>query len=345
MKLLYSAGNRIGANTQLKRFLDNLNKKHEIKIAAYLKSSEFINHIQWTLDSLHVNILPQKQIKKIWNLFGHRGMVSLNLKNAKILLLEIAKYNPDLIICDGEPIVAHVAKSLKIPLWYCSPLHLLDGIEWERNQLKYTALLENSKKWIQKFPKADKYFIYSPFGDIKFRPFLKDGYEWITPYHLKVEHKEYKESKESIAVINDSSRCLELMKILNSLNNNISLFSSFNENFSHIKTYKIDDEKSYLNKLEKTSGWYFSMGDTNYIADSIYNNCNSIISPSLNDAENLINASLVNYYDIGIDLGQVELMESFAVYEIEKSFKEYKKDYLSIQSYPKLHEVIDAYSI
>ena len=55
MRILYSAGNRVGANSQLSRFLQHVGSKHEVKIAAYLRSSESIPHIDWTLDALHYN--------------------------------------------------------------------------------------------------------------------------------------------------------------------------------------------------------------------------------------------------------------------------------------------------
>lgn len=178
MKILYGAGKRPGANLQLKRFLDHCD--HEIRFATYLRYSECLPYIDWTLDALKsTNSFDKKAVN---NLFGYKSAPHVDYGNAEILLEEIDIWKPDLVISDAENITAHVAKSLEIQLWYCSPLHLLDGIEWDKKQLKYHIVLEKVRKQLLALPNAELTLIYSPFCDISMRPILKPGYEWCKPY-------------------------------------------------------------------------------------------------------------------------------------------------------------------
>ena len=105
MKIVYSAGDRTGSDSQLVRFLEHASNKHEIKIAAYFKSSESLPHIDWTLDALHYKPSNRYKIKK---LLGHGGAGFLNLNATKTLLNDISEFGPDLIISDGEYIGWHL---------------------------------------------------------------------------------------------------------------------------------------------------------------------------------------------------------------------------------------------
>ena len=338
MKILYSAGNRIGANSQLCRVLTSLSKKHTIRIAAYIKSSHSLAHIDWTLDALYHNKIAKRNSCQLRSLFGHSNIPVVNIENAKKFLSEAIKFEPDLIISDGEHVSAHIAKTLGVELWYCSALHLLDGIDWSRGQLRYTSLLENTRKSISKMPEPDKIFVYSPFGDVAFRPILRTGYEWMQPYHITGidGHKQY----NNICVINEYERFSSIVKILNSLTEKVALVSPHSGSFNNIDLFLSNDEESYkklLGGCEKV----FTTGETSYVADALYNNKNICISPSLNDPETLLNAILVREYSVGSDVAQIELMDFFALDELEKAFsKENKTDFLSKQEHPKLHERI-----
>ena len=143
MKILYSCSNRIGAGIQLTRFLENVH--HEVRIAGYMRPTESLSHIDWTLDALtHSNCI--KNNSELINLFGHKMLPRVCFDGVVTLLEEISEYNPDLVICDAEPIVANIAITLGFKLWYISPMHLLDGIQWKRGQLKYHSLLESTRK-------------------------------------------------------------------------------------------------------------------------------------------------------------------------------------------------------
>lgn len=358
MKILYSAGNRVGANSQLSRFLQHLDGKHEIKIAAYLKSSDSIPHIDWTLDALHYN-KPATANTGMLQLFGYRGVPFVNVDNARIFLQETEKFEPELFIVDGEPIAAHIAKKLGIKLWYYSPLHMLNGLEWEKGQLRYVSRLTSLRHMLRSMPEPDAAFIYSPFGDIKFRPYLKNGFEWIQPYHIEVGEKPTVIIKSrsvgptinakifpgtnitNIAIINDTNRYSALTKILNSIGFTINLFSPFTERYNNLLVENINNKLKYRDTLTYAK-WLFTTGETSYISDAFYNLKDICVAPTLTDPETLLNAILCRSYGIGVDVAQVELSEDFAAEAIEKAyFKKLKKNYLSVQKAHLLHDRIN----
>lgn len=333
MKILYGAGNRIGANFQLVRFLNHTN--HQIKIAAHIKSSESLPHVDWTLDALYNKLTP-KQTSDVNQLFGHSGVPNINLGQAEILLSEIDDFSPDLVISDAEPIVAHAAQSLSIPLWYCSPLHLLDGVEWSRGQLRYTSLLSATRKFLETLPQAAKTFVYSPLGDLKNRPPLKSGYEWIGPYRFKKLPTEL--VNKNVAIIPNQKRISSLTKILNCVDSELLLFTEFKDKFSKLQNLDIKDTELYR-KLLGECRWFFTTGETSYLADAVYNTVSRVcIAPNLQDPETLLNAIACRLCELGDDLAQVELMDKFSVGEIEKSMQ---RGGLSIQLNETFNKTLD----
>jgi len=339
MKIVYSTGNRIGGDIQLKRFLNH--NKHDIKIASYLRSSGSLTHVDWILDACRHKYT--KGLKRVFKKAQGQKPLTICKESGKLLLKEVSKYGPDLIISDGEPIMANIAAELGIKLWYCSPIHLWDGIVWKSRvfQVEYFSLLEKHIKFIKrKFPKADRKFIYSPFGDIMDGPELREGYEWIRPYYHEVDKTN---STEGIAVVRDPDRISSLSKILNCIPPfNLTLFNPYFYNLSHIECETELD--TYIAALSNCR-WLFSTGETSYISDAIYNGINRIcIAPNLDDPELLFNSFLCKRYDIGDDLGQVEYMKQYAIDEIERSYlRSDKLRYkLEIHDHSYLHEEIDS---
>lgn len=337
MKIFYSAGNHLDNNQQLLRFVNNTN--HKVMVAAHLKSSESFTHIHWTLDALY-NRLEIKNKQDIFDLLGHAGGPKVSIKQTEILLRELDDFGPDLIISNGEPVSAHLAKALAVKLWYCSPLHLLDGIEWERGDLRYLSLLANTKKFLAALPIAERTLVYSPFGDLLNCPALKPGYEWVQPYWVQaIEHKN---QTQNFAIIPNKNRFSKLTKALNCVNFDVTLLSGFAENFTHLQVKSIDDIAVYKEALANCN-WLFNTGDTSYLADAIYNTIPKMcVAPSLNEPETLLNAILCKLYGIGDDVAQVELMDKYAVPEIEKSqAKQTEHSYIGQLSTMKLNEKVN----
>ncbi len=292
MKILYSAGNRIGAASQLTRFLESVKDGHEIKIAAYLKSSSIgLSNVDWTLDALFHPFSGKKSVSSI---LGYTGAPKVNHILFEKLIEDIDNFSPDLVICDGEPIISNIAFSLNLRLWYCSPLHLIDGIMWEKKQKKYQALLDLTRKMLMWLPKPDKYFIYSPWGDnINNLPIIKEEYEWIQPYFIQCKMNS---GAESIVVCPDYSRINKLTRIFNSLSTDIKVISESN-----------------INCLQNCN-YYFSAGETSYLSDALYNNISNIcLIPNLQDSEALLNVIMCERCNWAKDVGQLELINTNAV--------------------------------
>jgi hypothetical protein len=178
MKILYGAGTPSGANSRLGRFLKRC--QHEVLVAAYYRNHQHLHHIDWALDA--VRTADPTQRSAVNELFGHDGVPQIDYEKASIILDSLVDSPPDLIISDYEPITAHIAQTMEVPLWYCSPLLMLVGIEWENGQAKMVRQFDGVAENIKKMPPAERYFIYSPLCDIAGRPILKDEFEWATPY-------------------------------------------------------------------------------------------------------------------------------------------------------------------
>ena len=96
MRIIYSAGNRRGANVQLFRFINKISTNHNIKIAAYLNSSYSFSHIDWTLDSLH-NKYANKKISRLKKIIDSNYFPRVSVMEAELFLRDIDDFEPDLI--------------------------------------------------------------------------------------------------------------------------------------------------------------------------------------------------------------------------------------------------------
>lgn len=330
-KIVYACGNRNGANSQLYRFLKD-NNHHEIKVAAYLRSSQFLNHIDWTLDALNHPYIRNNR-SELKQILSKDNVPSVGVEELFILMEEINAFEPDLVICDFEPIVSNIASSLGLRLWYCSPVHLYDGVQWQYGQLRYNGLLAKTKQTLLRLPEPEKKLVYSPFGDLSFGPSLKDGFEWVRPYYISDNKNQ---NTASLAVVNDLERLPVLSKVLNCIPPfNLTLFSPFEYKLSHLECQDILDEDKYSFVLSNAK-WLLLTGETSYLADAMYRGIQKItLTPNLNDPEELLNASLCRSTLVGDDLGQVEFLEKYAVDTIQKSLEKAElgiTDYLDIKN-------------
>lgn len=289
MRIIYSAGNRIGANNQLARFLEN-NKNHKIKIAGYNNSTYSIRNVDWNLNSIHLT-----------SIFYTDAIHSLRYEsnNIESILKDVANFNPDLIISDSEHIFGHIANEISVPLWYCSPLNLIEGIHWPKSRPIYSYLFNQYKKHL--LPKANKYLIYSPFCDILNTPIIKENYNWVRPYY----------------------------------SNDIKI--SIDEN---IRKPILNDILKYV----KLNDYNFTDGNTDSISNSFYNNKNIIISPNIKNIEALLNSIFIERYNIGFNLGQVELMGAKSVDHINGICnRKFNQIEFNNEQHLQLHEWVDEY--
>ena len=158
---------------------------HDVRVAAYFRNHRWLDRIDWSLDALRTRSKFEKS--KLVDLFGLASVPNLDYQRTEMMLEDLSEWVPDLVISDCEPITAHVAYALDVELWTCSSLHLIDGIHWERLQGGgMTGVLRELRPKVKRFPQPTRRLIYSPFGDIQGRPLVREGYEWVTPYHLPV---------------------------------------------------------------------------------------------------------------------------------------------------------------
>lgn len=296
MKIVYSAGNRLGAGHQLNGFLEQTS--HDVRVASYLESGRLLHFVDWTLDT----------------------NTSSNLEN---LRNDITHFEPDLILIDGEPIVANIGQSLSIPIVYCSPLHLLDGVPWERGQLSYSAPLEILRTMLAAFPVGVKRLVYSPVGDIERSPSLREGFEWVRPYHFFVDGNS--EVDQIMVVVEDSQRFDAIVAATQGLKLNFQYFR------------KLD---AVYEKALENCAYIFSTGETKHIADAVYNNKSFCLLPNLKDPETVMNAIACSAFGLGLELGQLELMGKFSTSKIEESISK-KINYTVTSQHKMLHERID----
>lgn len=313
MKIVYSAGNRPGAIDQAIAFIANINNVCTVRIAAYVRNNESnLNRIDWTLNACDNQYDQNESIEQ--NIFQ-----------------DIEKYKPDLIISDCEPIVANIANDLGIQLWYCSPLHLLNGVEWPKKSLKgYSEILNESRRLVRSLPSAEKIFIYSPFGEFELSLRLRPGFEWIRPYSSE-KFDPTLESKSLLAILPDRSRIDSLSRIINSIPIDSNIIES--------------DNPEYYKQLQSCTD-YFTTGETYYLTSAIVNNKKIYISPNVKNTESILNGILVRMFNIGINIGQIDLMNPKLASEqlemiLEKNIT-FAFPKLKLQCNKQLHERIDS---
>jgi len=179
MRILFGAGDFPGSNIMVSRFIQNA-PDHEIRVAAFYRNHKYLHSIDWCLDALRYTKVGDSNYFK--EKHGQSGPY-VNHEMANLIIDDLLEWQPELVISDCEYFTAMVAKALEIPLWYCSPMLQMTGIEHDRKEIN-TKIFDTIKLYINSLPQGERYLIYSPLCDIICRPFLKRGFEWIRPYSV-----------------------------------------------------------------------------------------------------------------------------------------------------------------
>ena len=326
MKILYAAGNRSSSGDQFRRIKEYLSE-HEIKLAAFSSATQFVPIIDFVLDYFYSFWHERFSYKRIFQ----GGPLTKELED---YAARVVDFNPDLLIADQEPLTASIANFLKVPVWFCSPIHLVGGCNVRSKDIFYKEQSNNLRLEFNHWPKADRVFIYSPFSRIKGIP-LSKGFEWIEPYS---NIKQSKEKDLNLAFF--SQREKEIYSIFNASKFEGPFFSYSKFNSSKIPGYSILD--SEYDSLIQHSKNIFCAGETNVITDALNNNSNIVICPNLNDVETAINASFIKNTKVGRELGQIELMGNLAVDELNNCLnEEFSYKIKPVQRPPYLHEIIN----
>lgn len=307
MKIIYAAGPRKSSNTQLARIVPQLSLYHTLKTANYYPCSF---PTDWDLSQVRLK-------KRYYQQDAYRIF----------LVDEIEKFEPDLIISDFDFIIPKIAISLKIPFWLCSPLYILDGVRWGRHSLKYLFSINAIRKYSKTYlDEAQRVLIYSPFGNLSQQPPTREGYEWITPYHLPVNN--IVASNKTMAVIGNQERAPSLTPLLKNF---------VQETDIHLNPGS--DDANYLHSLQNCSRG-FTTGETGHLSDLFFSGKSIYLSPSVNDLETTTNASALGALGVGYDVAQIELQELYAELELKKILDKDTKEYFLQNNEVYLHQLL-----
>jgi len=326
MKILYAANNNYNSKIQLSRFLKAINGRgHQIKIAAYIKSSPKSVNIDWTLNCL-LNIYKP-------------DVISLKNDNLNTYFEQVKSFSPDLIISDLEYFTSYIANILNIKLWQCSSslinFALTKKEKYNLGLFKYYSYLLNrdpvdTQRTINLIDNSDCNFVSSHYGDTSSPPDLLENFEWITPYHQVA--KLYIPCKHNVvAALHGSNK--KILNVLKKQEDSVVFMEFCTEKYPNLLVKDIDNEGEYYCNL-RNSNVFLCQGQGSFLADAFYNKKFSLIYPDYEDAESVINSQISQKFGLGKVLSYEEDIQKVEVSEIILEDKKIKQ----------LHEKIEELS-
>jgi len=296
MKILYAASENENAKIQLSRFLKAIeDKPYTIKIAAYKKSSPKIN-VDWTLDCLKNIFKPD--------------LVSLDNDNFVTYFEQVKYYKPDLIISDMEYYTSHIASVLGTTLWQCSSsivnLALENEEKYDLGIFKRYAFLFNrnplqAQRHINILDVSDRVFVYSHFGDSELPPQIKEGFEWIRPYH-HVGKASIPCQHNVVAATLGSNK--KLLSLLRKYSDSVCFTEFLGETYSDPILKTLSNEEEYFCNL-KNSNLFMNEGQTSFLADAFYNGKHAAVLTNLEDPECVLNSTISEKLNLSTSIYQV----------------------------------------
>ena len=266
------------------------NTPHQIKIAAYKNSSPKNVSIDWTLDAL-LNIYKPE-------------LLSLNNDNLAIYFEQIKSFAPDLVITDLEYFTSYLASQMNIPIWQCSSSLIQYALapeeKYDLGLFKYYAHSLNrdtdrTQRTINIIDNSNSNFVYSHYGDTAQPPTLRNGFQWIRPYH-----QVYRVSAvcEHLVVAGLSKNNKKLLDILGKYPDSVVFMDSDAEKYQNLRVKDIGIEDEYYCNLRNCLH-FVCQGQASFLADAFYNAHFSIIYPDYEDTESIINSHLSKKLGLG----------------------------------------------
>lgn len=282
MKIVYSARDDRYAAIQLAAALAHL--KAEFQIAAYPASGSQIDFFLWNLNS----------------------------KNTSLIKRDLLHFKPDLAIIDYEPFMAQICHEMKLPIIYCSPYYLLMGAVWTGES---KGLLNMRFSHLDRWPDQPpgSCLVYSPFGDLFSPPPLKDGFDWVVPYH-----RPYSNGIDNQIYLDLSLERKSLLKKI----------------LHPIKEYQVTDSF-------ELAGTVISHGETHSIANTLYSGKRLLLTPDHSNIEMMMNSQICHLKQIGFNLGQVELAEDIASFEVYTALSKFTHKIKLQPKLPYLHQKVE----
>jgi len=290
MKILYAASNNYNAKIQCTRFLNAIDSKHQIKIAAYIKSSPKNVNIDWTLDCL-LNVYKPE-------------LLSLNNDNLNTYFDQVKDFDPDLVVSDLEYFTSYIANDLNIPLWQCSSslinFALTKREKYGLGLFKYYAHLLNrdpinTQRIANIIENSDRNFVYSHYGDTETPPVLESKFEWIRPYHQVA--KDYVPCQHYITA-GLSANNKQILDVLKKYPDSVAFVEHHQETYHNVLVKDIRLQEEYYCNM-KNSNLFVCQGQMSFLADAFYNGKYSLIYPDYEDTESVINSQLSQKLKLG----------------------------------------------
>lgn len=290
LKILYSASNNYNARIALARFLKAINPKHQIKIAAYIKSSPKNVNIDWTLNCL-LNIYKP-------------DVISLKNDNLNIYFEQVKAFAPDLIISDLEYFTSYIANVLNIKLWQCSSslinYALTKKEKYNLGLFKHYSYLLNrdmqdTQRTINLIDNSDCNFVLSHYGDTINPPAISGSFEWIRPYH-QVARPYIPCQHNIVASLHNSNK--KIINVLKKQEDGVVFMESCAEKYPNLLVKDIGNEEEYYCNLGN-SNLFVCQGQGSFLADAFYNKKFSLIYPDYDDTESVINSQLSQKFGLG----------------------------------------------
>lgn len=295
LKILYAASENENAKIQLARFMKAMEgKPYIVKVAAYKKSSPPIN-IDWTLDCLKNIFKPD--------------YISLENDNFLTYFEQVKYYNPDLIISDLEYYTSHIANVLNVTLWQCSSSIINFGLvgEYKYNLgifKRYAYLFNKNPLHIQRLThimdNANCNFVYSHYGDVENPPPLKDGFEWIRPYHRAGKESVLCQHNVVAATLNNNKKILSLLK---DYSDSVCFTEFLGESYTNPCLKDIRNEAEFSCNL-RNSNLFVCEGQTSFLADAFYNGKYTAVLTNFEDTECVINSTISEKLNLSTSIYQ-----------------------------------------
>lgn len=296
MKILYAASENENAKIQLSRFLKAIeDKSYTIKIAAYKKSSPKVN-IDWTLDCLKNIFKPE--------------IMSFDNDNFATYYEQVKYYQPDLVISDLEPYTSYVANLLGITLWQCSSsmvnFALTNDYKYNLGVFKrYAYLFSKNPIHIQRLinvmDNSDRNLLYNHFGDSGAAPQIKDGFEWVRPYHHVGKDSIPCQHNVVAASLRSNKKLLSLLK---AYPDSVYFTEFLGETYSDPILKNLANDAEYFCNL-KNCNLYMCEGQTSFLADAFYNGKHTAVLTNLEDPECVLNSTISENLNLSTSIYQI----------------------------------------
>ena len=312
MKILYAASNNQNAKIQLERFLKAVqDKPYQIKIAAYKQSMPRAS-VDWTLDCLLNMFKPD--------------LISIEENdNLQTYFDQVKYFAPDLVISDLEYFTSYIASLLNITLWQCSSSIINYALTtkekynlglFKRHAHTFNRNPLQTQRHINALSNSNWNGVYSHLGDSAVPPALKEGYEWVRPYH-QIGKVSIPCQHNVVAGMTDTN-----IKILDLIKRNSDAVAFMNDapgRYNNVIVKPLDNQEEYFCNL-KNSHLFVCAGQTSFLADAFYNGKYPAVITDYKDAECILNSEISENFRLSSCAHQVEDLIKVMDYKVFPSY-------------------------